>query len=278
MLVACRLPVYPRSAHTMRASNDAQCGAKACVRSPRSVARRAEIARAVEKVIEVAPQGWADRRGGCAARPLRWCKKEGNGRLRRVGTEGLLRSERALSHGDNARYPIRAFLQWRTVISGRYATRACYFMPKNRQYAPLCNGALGGRVRAMSRRSSGFLRPLDQAPLQGPQHPLALQLEGAVGLGHQHLDDGARAPVAERVELAVGERKGRFGPAGSGGAVSFVIVILLCGLMRIRRPQLWTHAVVRATMRRRVRDVPPAPFSLRQKKRTGGEGASEQMG
>ena len=48
----------------------------------------AQIARAVEKAIEVTPQGWADRGAGCAARPLRWCKKEGNGRLRRVGTEG----------------------------------------------------------------------------------------------------------------------------------------------------------------------------------------------
>jgi hypothetical protein len=64
-------------------------------------------------------------------------------------------------------------------------------------------------------------------------HPLALQLEGAVGLGHQHLDDGAGASVAERVELAVGERNGRGGPLWAcrvrrrGG--SFVIVVLLAG-------------------------------------------------
>jgi hypothetical protein len=41
------------------------------------------------KGIEVTPQGWADRGAGCAARPLRWCKKEGNGRLRCVGTAGV---------------------------------------------------------------------------------------------------------------------------------------------------------------------------------------------
>ena len=110
MLVACRLAGLSVLVHTMQASNDAQCGAGACVRSPRSVARRAEIARAVEKVIEVTPQGWADRGAGCAARPLRWCKKEGNGRLRRVGTEGVFCAPSAPSrHGDNARYPIRAF-------------------------------------------------------------------------------------------------------------------------------------------------------------------------
>jgi hypothetical protein len=39
--------------------------------------------------------GLGGSRAGCAARPLRWCKKEGNGRLRRVGM-GFLRSERAL--------------------------------------------------------------------------------------------------------------------------------------------------------------------------------------
>jgi hypothetical protein len=56
----------------------------------------------------------------------------------------------------------------------------------------------------MSRRSSGFLRPLTKPRFKAHNdHPLALQLEGAVGLGHQHLDDGAGAPVAERVELAV---------------------------------------------------------------------------
>ena len=49
----------------------------------------AQIARAVEKAIEVTPQGWADRGAGCAARPLRGCKKEGKGRLRCVGTEGV---------------------------------------------------------------------------------------------------------------------------------------------------------------------------------------------
>jgi hypothetical protein len=40
---------------------------------------RAEIARAVEKVVEVTRQAWADRGAGCAARPLRWRKKEGTG-------------------------------------------------------------------------------------------------------------------------------------------------------------------------------------------------------
>jgi hypothetical protein len=42
-------------------------------------------------------------------------------------------------------------------------------------------------------------------------HPLALQLEGAVGLGHQHLDDGAGTSVAEQAltdeELAIAQAK-----------------------------------------------------------------------
>ena len=125
-------PVYPRLAHTMRASNDAQCGAKACVRSPRSVARRAEIARAVEKVIEVTPQGWADRGAGRAARPLQlWAK--GNGRRRRVGERG--RSERALTpHGQCAKIPsIRSGAR---RYEGWHPTRACFFKPKTCQYPP----------------------------------------------------------------------------------------------------------------------------------------------
>jgi hypothetical protein len=97
-------------AHAMRASNGAQCGTNACVRRPRSVARRPEIARAVEKAIEVTPQGWADRGAGCAARPLRWCKKEGNGRLRaRRNGRGFCASSAPSCHRDNARYPIPAF-------------------------------------------------------------------------------------------------------------------------------------------------------------------------
>jgi hypothetical protein len=80
MLVACRL------------AGLSALGAQLCVRQmTRNAGQKlgAEIARAVEKVIEVTPQGWADRGAGCAARPLRWCKKEGNGRLTRVGTEGV---------------------------------------------------------------------------------------------------------------------------------------------------------------------------------------------
>ena len=50
MLVACRLAgLSALEADYAGVMMLAQCGAKACVRSPRSVARRAEIARAVEK-------------------------------------------------------------------------------------------------------------------------------------------------------------------------------------------------------------------------------------
>lgn len=84
----------------------------------------AEIARAVEKPIEVTPQGWADRGAGCAARPLRWWKKEGNERLRRVGTEGVF-ALRARPHatGTNARYPIRAFCSGARRYEAWQATR-----------------------------------------------------------------------------------------------------------------------------------------------------------
>jgi hypothetical protein len=71
-------PVYPRLAHTMLASNDAQCGG-ACVRNPRSVARRAEIARAVEKVIEVTPQGRRIAGRGVPAAPYGGARKKGTG-------------------------------------------------------------------------------------------------------------------------------------------------------------------------------------------------------
>jgi hypothetical protein len=90
MLAACRLAgLSALQTYYARVRVGAQCGTNACVRRPRSVARRREIARAVEKAIEVTPQGWADCGAGCAARPLRWCKNEGNGRLRRVGIDGL---------------------------------------------------------------------------------------------------------------------------------------------------------------------------------------------
>jgi hypothetical protein len=216
-------PVYPRLAHTMRASNDAQCGTNACVRRPRSVARRPEIARAVEKAIEVTPQGWADRGAGRAARPLRWCKKEGNGRLGASEPKGFLRSERALTPRGQCTIPHSSILQRRTAIWREARDSRLLFHAKD-----LTRRAI---VQGLS------TKPRFEAH---DDHPLALQLEGAVGFGHQHLDDGAGAPVAERVELAVGERNGRAGrfrPVGSGGgAVLFVIVVLLGGFRRIRRP------------------------------------------
>jgi hypothetical protein len=48
-------PVYPRLAHTMRASNGAQC-------------------------IEVTPQGWADRGAGVPPAPSGGARKKGTGR------------------------------------------------------------------------------------------------------------------------------------------------------------------------------------------------------
>ena len=61
MLVACRLAgLSALGAHTMRAVNDAQRGGE----------RRAEIARAVERVTELTPQGWADRGAGVPPPPM----------------------------------------------------------------------------------------------------------------------------------------------------------------------------------------------------------------
>jgi hypothetical protein len=58
MLVACRLAgLSALDTQLCKGQSARAIGANACVRSPRSVARRAEIARAVEKVIEVTPQG-----------------------------------------------------------------------------------------------------------------------------------------------------------------------------------------------------------------------------
>jgi hypothetical protein len=153
--------VYPRLAHTMRASRDAQCGAGACVRTPRSVARRAEIASAVEKVIEVAPQGWADRGAGCAARPLRWCKKEGNGRLRRVGTEGVF-ALRARPHATGTMHdtPFEHFAAAHGDMEGGTGPAPAISRQQSDNTRHRVTVGLGGRVRAMSRRSSGVLRPL----------------------------------------------------------------------------------------------------------------------
>jgi hypothetical protein len=89
--------------------------------------------------------------------------------------------------------------------------------------------------------------------------PCSLRARLALGISISTMARARRSLSALSWPLVNGMAgTGRFGPAGSGGgAVSFVV--LLGGLMRIRRPQLWTRAVVRATMRRRVRGVPPAP-------------------
>ena len=200
--------------------------------------------RAVEKVIEVTPQGWADRGAGCAARPLRWCKKEGNGRLRRVGTEGAF-ALRARPHATGTMHdtPFEHFAVAHGDIEGgtRPAPAISRQKTDNTRHCATV-GSVGGLRQCHGALQASFGPSTEPRFKAHNDHPLALQLEGAVGLGHQHLDDGAGAPVAERVELAVGERNGRggsFGSAGSGGgAVSFVIVVLLGGLMRIRRPPI----------------------------------------
>ena len=109
-------PVYPCLAHTMRPSNDAQCGAGACVRSPRSVARRAEIARAVEKVIEVTPQGWADRGAGCAARSFHLSGAHRRERAAKARRNGGVKTSHGLSLG------------WETFANAHLAAcgRRCY--------------------------------------------------------------------------------------------------------------------------------------------------------
>jgi hypothetical protein len=105
--------------------------------------------------------------------------------------------------------------------------------------------------------------------------PASLRARLALGISTSTMARSRRS----RVELAVGERNGRsgrFGPAGSGGGtVTFVLVVLLGGLTRIRRPKYDPC--------RRSSDDEAAgpgraarPFSLSQKKRTGGEGASDR--
>jgi hypothetical protein len=238
---------------------------------PRSRGRSKRLLRSRRRVGRIA--------GGCAARPLRWCKKEGNGRLRRVGTEGVF-ALRARPHATGTMHdtPFEHFAaahgDMREVRDPR--------QPISRQKSDNTRqrwGSVGGLGQCHGALQASFGPSTKPRFKAHDDHPLALQLEGAVGLRHQHLDDGAGAPVAERVELAVGERNGRGGPLWA------CRVRRRGGLIRHCRPpwrahansppQLWTHAVVRATMRRRVRGVPPAPFILRQKKRTGGEGASE---
>ena len=141
-------PVYPRLAHTMRASKDTQCGADACVRNPRSVARRAEIAMAVEKVIEVTPQGWADRGAGRAARPF--SLRQRRERAAKARRNRWVSSERLSHHGIMRSLPLRTFSQRRALrYSGWQPTRACFFRPKACQYPRFM-----GRRASSSRISS----------------------------------------------------------------------------------------------------------------------------
>ena len=123
-------PVYPRLAHTMRASNDTQCGADACVRSPRSVARRAEIAMAVEKVIEVTPQGWADRGAGRAARPF--SLRQRRERAAKARRNRWVSSERLSHHGIMTKSPSSNILTAaRTPVFGMAADPRLLFQAKS---------------------------------------------------------------------------------------------------------------------------------------------------
>ena len=102
MLVACRLVgLSARLAHTMRASNGAQCGTNAWVQRPRSVARQPRSRGLSKRLLRSRRRVGRIAGRGVPPAPLRWFKKEGNGRLRRVGTEGVF-ALRARPHATGA--------------------------------------------------------------------------------------------------------------------------------------------------------------------------------
>ena len=95
-------------------------------------ARRAEIARAVEKFIEVTPRGWADHGAGvCRPPPPVVQERRERAVKARRNRRGFCAPSAPSRHGDNARYPIRAFCSGARRYEGGYAIRACYLTPKN---------------------------------------------------------------------------------------------------------------------------------------------------
>jgi hypothetical protein len=62
-------------------------------------------------------------------------RRERAAKARRNG-RGFCAPSAPSRHGDNARYPLRAFCSGARRYGGRHATRACYFTPKACQYPP----------------------------------------------------------------------------------------------------------------------------------------------
>jgi hypothetical protein len=136
-------------------------------------------------------------------------RRERAAKARRNG-RGFCAPSALSCHGDNARYPIRAFCSGARLYEGgtRPAPAISRQKTDNSRHCATV-GSVGGLGQCPGALQASFSPSTEPRFKAHDDHPLALQLEGAVGLGHQHLDDGAGASVAERVELAVGERNGR---------------------------------------------------------------------
>jgi hypothetical protein len=65
-----------------------------------------------------------------AARPLRRCKKEGNGRRRRVGIKGALRARPHATRIMHENTPFEHFRSSAPRYEGWHTIRACFFTPK----------------------------------------------------------------------------------------------------------------------------------------------------
>ena len=77
-----------------------------------------------------------------AARPLRRCKKEGNGRLGRVGNKGTLRARPHATRMMREVFASKHSPSGARRYEGWQATHACFFTPKYCQYLPLCDDAV----------------------------------------------------------------------------------------------------------------------------------------
>ena len=169
-------------------------------------------------------QGWSKRllrsrrrvgriagRGMPPAPPVVQERRERAAKARR-NRRGFCAPSAPSRHGDNARYPIRAFCSGARRYEGgtRPAPAISRQKTGNTRHCATV-GSVGGLGQCHGALQASFGPSTKPRFKAHNDHPLALQLEGAVGLGHQHLDDGAGAPVTERVELAVGERNGRGG-------------------------------------------------------------------
>jgi hypothetical protein len=129
---------------------------------PRSRGRSKRSLRSRRRVGRIAGQG-------CRPPPPVVQERRERAAKARRNRRGFCAPSAPSCHGDNARYPIRAFCSGARRDKGYTRPALAISRQKYDNTRHCATVGLGGRIRAMSRRSSGFLRPLDRAPLQGPR-------------------------------------------------------------------------------------------------------------